>query len=752
MHIGRKKEMKAVFTVLCCISACIVVSLFLHFSDLTGTADIAEAKSSALQYMIDFAVLGLTGYLLFSYRRFKGIRRREEDMKMTVEQMNPYAVLVVDSGGTIIAGTSALTNILEYEIPEVTGRKADVLFPGKGSEADVQKILETAAQHGHCIAEVTGVSKSGEIVSVEMIAGTLKSSKDIVLLLRDVTGRKRDKEALLIMKKAVENMQIGVTITNTEGTIIFTNSADAVMHGYRIRDLLGRDVRMFGLPSSFNPMTIDELRRLKRFRRETVNVRSDGSTFPVQLMSDIVTNREGKVIGVITTCEDITERKTNEETIRQIAYYDTLTGLPNRTLFNDLLKQELAKSRRSKKSFAVLFLDLDRFKNINDTLGHTVGDQLLQTVAKRITHVVRESDSVSRLGGDEFIILVPDIEQAEDAAVVAQKITEKLSGVFVLNKQEIYITASIGVSLYPLHGDDTDTLIKNADMAMYYAKEQGKNRYQFYAPSIHENTLRKLSIESSLRKALQQNELLLHYQPQIDLQSGDLVGVEALLRWKNPEYGLIGPKQFVSIAEETGLILPIGEWLLRTACLQNRIWKEQGLPEIKMSVNLSMNQLKQKDFVRTVESVLDETGVAPDSLEFELTENLLMQDKDISEALMHDLRSLGVHFSIDDFGTGYSSLNYLKVLPLDKLKVAQTFVRTIAIDPSDRAICRAIIMMAHTLNIRVIAEGVENNDQLEILRMHKCDEAQGFLFCRPLPADELASFMKAHQEELLLQS
>ena len=382
------------------------------------------------------------------------------------------------------------------------------------------------------------------------------------------SGKKVTDLALHAMQQAVENMQIGVTITDKNGIILYSNPADAEMHGYQAGELIGKDVRIFASPERCKPMSEQELKDLKRFRRESSNVRKDGSVFPVQLMSDIVMNNEDEVVGVITTCEDITERKNNELVIQHIAYYDALTGLPNRSLFTDLLKKETARAKRHKQSFAVLFIDLDRFKVINDTLGHTTGDLLLHMVAHRLKNAVRESDTVSRLSGDEFIVLITDVADSLDVSAIAEKIVTTVSEVYVLNGTEIFITASIGISIYPTNCDDIETLMVHADTAMYQAKEQGGNSHQFYNSSVNANAARNLSIENSLRKAVERNELLLYYQPLVDLNTGRIVGAEALLRWHNQDQGLVSPKEIISLAEETGLIIPIGEWLFRTACAQ----------------------------------------------------------------------------------------------------------------------------------------------------------------------------------------
>ena len=559
--------------------------------------------------------------------------------------------------------------------------------------------------------------------------------------------RKKDEEALLSLQAAVSNMQIGVTVTNPEGKIIYTNQADAEMHGYSTEELIGMDARIFSPQTNWKPM-FQPVR--KRFKRESINIRKDGTTFPVYLMSDVVTNRQGEVIATITTCEDISDRKRNEETIRNLAFYDSLTGLPNRSLFIDRMLQELAKAKRQRQMMAVIFIDLDRFKVINDTLGHATGDLLLQAVAQQLKESIREGDTVSRLGGDEFLLLFPDITQVKDVSVIAEKIVHKFSEAFMVNDKELYISASLGISIFPDNSDSTETLIKHADTAMYYAKQQGRNNYQFYSPKIDAYTTKKLEIEANLRKAIANNELMLYYQPQVSLNSGQIIGAEALLRWQSIDHGFISPAEFIPIAEETGLIQPIGEWIFRTVCRQIKQWQDAGLQKIRISVNVSMNQFRQNNFIEILIGILKEMDIQPDCIELEITESAIMHDTGLTTTMLNELRSLGIKIAIDDFGTGYSSLSYLKYLPISRLKLDQSFVHSLGINPNDEAISRAIIAMAHSLNLQVVAEGVENADQLTLLKTYSCDEVQGFLFSKALAADDFIKFVDSYHNKSII--
>jgi len=559
--------------------------------------------------------------------------------------------------------------------------------------------------------------------------------------------RKKDEEALLSLRAAVSNMQIGVTVTNPDGKIIFTNQADAEMHGYSTAELIGMDARIFSPQTNWKPM-FQPMR--KRFKRESINIRKDGTTFPVYLMSDIVTNNRGEIIAKITTCEDISDRKRNEETIRNLAFYDSLTGLPNRSLFIDRMLQELAKAKRQRQMMAVIFIDLDRFKVINDTLGHATGDLLLQAVAKQLKESIREGDTVSRLGGDEFLLLFPDITQVKDVSVIAEKIVHKFSEAFMVNDKELYISASLGISIFPDNSDSAETLIKHADTAMYYAKQQGRNNYQFYSQKIDAYTTKKLEIEANLRKAIANNELMLYYQPQVSLTSGQIIGAEALLRWQSIAHGFISPAEFIPIAEETGLIQPIGEWIFRTVCRQIKLWQDAGLQKIRISVNVSMNQFRQNNFIEILIGILKEMDIQPDCIELEITESAIMHDTGLTTTMLNELRSLGIKIAIDDFGTGYSSLSYLKYLPISRLKLDQSFVHSLGINPNDEAISRAIIAMAHSLNLQVVAEGVENVDQLMLLKTYDCDEVQGFLFSKALAAADFIKFVDSYHNKSII--
>ncbi len=481
----------------------------------------------------------------------------------------------------------------------------------------------------------------------------------------------------------------------------------------------------------------------------------DGTERIVHEQAKVVFNGGGKPISMYGTVQDITERIKAENKIRRLAYYDSLTGLPNRQLSKEHLHRALRSADRNNTMVALIYLDLDRFKQINDTLGHTAGDEFLKNIAKRLTEIVRDSDVVakaqeqtrlafalSRLGGDEFTILLAGLTKVAYSVEVAKRIKDMLNLPFKVGGQEFFVTGSMGIAVYPNDGGDADTLLKNADTAMYKAKDSGKNTFKFYEPKMNSQALARLSMESELRHALKNDEMMLEYQPQMDAQTGRIVGIEALVRWNHPKKGKTPPHEFIPLAEETGLIVPIGEWVLEKACMQNKAWQLVGCPPVPIAVNVSGIQFRQRNLVDKINDILKETGLNPRFLELELTESTIMRNVDRATKMLKALKASGLSLAVDDFGTGYSSMAYLKLFPLDVLKIDRTFVRDILTDPSDAAIVKAVISLAKSLDLIVVAEGVETKEQLAILKEFRCDVMQGYLFSRPVSADEIVPFLE----------
>ncbi|HKU75957.1 MAG TPA: EAL domain-containing protein [Pyrinomonadaceae bacterium] len=547
------------------------------------------------------------------------------------------------------------------------------------------------------------------------------------------------------LRHLVAKNLVAVLFTDLAGNILEADESFLNLVGYTSKNL----------PRNIHDLTPPEHRRLddEAFEKlmafgacapfEKEFLKQDGTQIPILFGAAL---HEDEIVCFVV---DLSQNRQAQEKLNHLAYHDALTDLPNQVLFKDRLKQAIALSRRSDQMQAVLLLNLDRFKTINDSLGYTAGDRLLQSVAQRLSSCVRESDTVARFGGDEFAVLLTQIPRAQDAANVASAIKSALDQAFLFEDQEIFVSSSIGISLYPHDGRDTGGLLKNAGAALDRAKSLGGNVYQFYTAGGTTRALKQLVLESNLRPGLERAEFMVQYQPQVDIRGFHLVGMEALVRWQHPSLGLLYPKEFVPLAEESGLIIALGEWVLRTACAQNKAWQDAGLTPLTLSVNFSARQFQQQTFIADVAHILKETNLDPRWLELELTESSIMKDPESAIEKLHELKLMGIKVAVDDFGTGYSSLNYLKRFPIDTLKIDRTFVSDVCKDPHDTAIVRAIINLGHALDLTVIAEGVETKEQLQYLSALECDVVQGFLFSKALPA---AAFEELLVEQLRVTS
>ena len=564
----------------------------------------------------------------------------------------------------------------------------------------------------------------------------------------DTSEQRASAEREQLAQKVYTHTPAGIIFTDEVHRILSINPATTQMTGYETFELVGQTV--FGLielgeKQQQGPFEA-ELALRASWQGELDITKKNGDRFPAGTRVNRVDDpQSGLPAHYVWILADITERKQSEERMRHIAQHDALTGLPNRMALLMRLAQLLPEARRHGWKIAMMFLDLDRFKIINDTLGHQIGDELLREVACRLSAVVRETDFVSRLGGDEFIIILPGISSAADAAAVASKAIAALSTAIEANGHELHTSPSIGISLFPDDGPDGDTVLKNADTAMYHAKAAGRNNFQFFAAEMNQITSERLSIEHKLRHAITRNELALCFQPQFLAGDGSPTGVEALLRWHHPTDGMIPPDRFIPVAEETGMIVEIGDWVLATACREMKRWIDAGLKPVRIAVNVSARQLRRRDFCETVANVLTISGLPAELLELEITESSVMENPQEAVLILQRLGSMGVTLAIDDFGTGYSSLAYLKLFPIDHLKIDRSFVADIEFDLNDRAIAFGTIALAHTLGLKVIAEGVETEDQLELLRTNGCDEVQGYLMSKPLSGTAAFTFLHAKQ-------
>jgi diguanylate cyclase (GGDEF)-like protein/PAS domain S-box-containing protein len=574
--------------------------------------------------------------------------------------------------------------------------------------------------------------------SVENELNNLNASLESIVMER--IAELRDSEAY--MHAVLDNVNEGIIVISDDGLIISFNTSAENIFGYSDQEMINQNFNLLisaeNLSQSGQYHKYDEEHENQPFfgiTREVVGLRKDFSAFPLELKTSQL--RIQNRLLFITTARDISDRKDAEQRIRYMASHDALTGLPNRTLLQDRIEQTLVHNKRRNLQSAVLFIDLDKFKIINDTLGHDVGDSLLKEAAARLIAEVRSEDTVARQGGDEFIILLSTISQPHDAELISQKLLDSLTQPFIIKGRELHISASIGIAIYPDDGTEMEVLLKNSDIAMYHAKESGRNNYQYFSSKMNEQAAEKQALSSDLRHAVERNELFLVYQPVVDIPSGQMAGMEVLLRWQHPDFGLISPTKFIPLAEESGIILPIGDWVFRTACVQLKKWQDRGYEVPRLAINLSAKQFRQTSLAETIAIILKETGVDSHNIGIEITESMLVKNIDEVVDTLLKLSNMGLEISIDDFGTGYSSLSYLKRFPINKLKIDKSFVDDITTHPDDAAIVKAIIAMAHGLQMKVVTEGVETKEQLEFLRQHGCEQYQGFIYSKPLPAAEI---------------
>lgn len=577
-------------------------------------------------------------------------------------------------------------------------------------------------------------------VSCEEARIVVSGDDEVLVIVRDITERKQMEEALRSSeeryRRIIETTSEGVWIIDAENQTVFANQTMAQMLGYSIDEMLSMSLLAFVNEEWQSFIKPDE-----QGIRESFDLQlrcQDGSTLWALVSANPIFDRAGQYAGALGMFTDITQRKIAEEKIHYQAMYDLLTDLPNRTLFNEELSALIQVE--SQHLLAVLFLDLDRFKTINDTLGHAAGDRLLQAVAERLTHCLQDNGIIARWGGDEFTIILPEISNAEASATISQSILDALKPAFNLEGRQLHLSSSIGIALYPCDGEDAEILVKNADAALYRAKQKGRNNYQFYTAAMNAQASELLLLENELHHALSHQEFEVYYQPQVNTTTREITGMEALVRWQHPKFGLISPAKFIPLAEETGLIIPLDQWVLQTACAQNKAWQDAGLPPIRMSVNLSARQFQQPALLDIVAEILQKTGLAAEYLELEITETIAMQDVELSKQILDNLHQMGVHLSMDDFGTGYSSLGYLKQFPLNTLKIDKSFIEDIA-SVQTASIIKAIMTLGKGFNLRIIAEGVETQAQKDCLQSFKCDEIQGYFFSPPMPTQKATKFL-----------
>jgi diguanylate cyclase (GGDEF)-like protein/PAS domain S-box-containing protein len=696
------------------------------------------------------------------YSRLLLIEDNPADAKLVRE-----ALTVSRFGSFRIEWAKSLSDGLEWlSRGQVEAVLADLLLPDSKGIETLDKILLAAPR-----VPILVLSGSDD---ERMSSQTLKhgaqdylskghlGSYTLARAVRNMIERKAAEDALFTEKERAQvtlnSIGDAVLCTDSSGNVTYLNVVAERMTGWIWEEAYGRPLAdVFQIIDGATRQPAPNPMEKAVAQNQTVGltpncvlIRRDGHEAAIDDSAAPIHDRDGHGTGAVIVFHDVSVARSMSLQMTHSAEHDFLTDLPNRVLLNDRISQSIAFARRHAKRVAVLFLDLDGFKHINDSLGHRIGDQLLQSISKSLVNCVRGSDTISRQGGDEFVVLLSEVKHSEDAAITARRMLQAVAEAHSVDQHVLHVTASIGLSIYPEDGLDAETLIKNADTAMYQAKENGRQSYKFFTSAMNVRAVERQSIEQSLRCALDRQEFAVHYQPKINLSTGAIVGAEALMRWTHPIRGSVSPAQFIPVAEECGLILSIGNWVLREACRQARVWLDAGLPLGTMAVNISAMEFRHERFLDGVFAALRDSGLDPKSLELELTEGVLMKHAESTESILNTLRATGIQLAVDDFGTGYSSLSYLRKFPIDALKIDQSFVRQITTAPYDTSIVTAVISMGRSLKLRVIAEGVETQEELAFLKAHQCDEAQGYYFSRPVPASQFANLLKSGIGETVL--
>ncbi len=718
-------------------------------------------------------------------RSTESLREREQRLNGILNTVAD-AIITIDDKGLVQSFNPAAENMFGYKVREIIGENVKLLVP-ESHRSKHDKYLANYKKTGEAKIiglpnrEVMGQRKDGSLFPIELSVTEMRLGhlrlytgiiKDITVrknavealrkahdeleirveertseLTDEIAVRRKTEEKLRLAAEVIANLTEAVVIVDKRFRTTAINPAFSSITGYREVDVLGK------MPPFYKALKKDkelyermwsEIHAHGRWEGEFWQKKKNGKEIAIRLSVSVIIDDDGKDSQFAAVLTDITKRKQDEERIYYQANYDALTDLPNRALFHDRLHQGLATMGRLDRRLGLMFIDLDGFKLVNDTLGHDVGDLLLQETAARLSKCIRSGDTVARLGGDEFTVIMPSLVDARHAPLLGQRILDTLAKPYNLKGHESFISGSIGVTIFPDDATEASELIKNADSAMYRAKEMGKANYQFFTPDMNADVKERLVLKNGLSKALENGEFQLHYQPKLEIDTNRITGVEALMRWQSDKHGLISPVKFIPVLEETGMVVEVGEWALRTACEQHKTWLAEGLPPIRIAVNLSARQLREVSFVPMMVRVLKECGVKPEGLEIEITESMLMTDSAKAIVALGELHEMGLHVAMDDFGTGYSSLSYLKKFPIDTIKIDRSFVADIATDEDDAEIIKTIINMGRTLNRKVVAEGVETAEQMSILRQYMCDEIQGYFFCRPQPAEKLTSFLKIH--------
>ncbi|MGG3009809.1 EAL domain-containing protein [Brevibacillus parabrevis] len=682
----------------------------------------------------------------------KVVLRELADVKYALDQSTILAI--TDHRGIILRANEQFCRISKYSRSELIGQDHRLLNSGHHPKSFFKQMWKCIGSGQVWRGEICNRAKDGSLYWVDTTIVPFVDTKgkiyQYVSIRNDITARKHMEEEVRkseeLYRLIAENTSDIISIVNAEGDFLYLSPAHKAVFDHDVPDERfhnlfewivedDRDIMAFAIQHTYSTRKEYTVEcRIQTSRKETIWTESKINPIVDEL---------GNVSKLLFVTRDITDRKQSEELIHHLAYHDALTDLPNRRMYTQHLSREIMQAKRFQSNLAVLFLDLDRFKDVNDSFGHDVGDLLLVEAANRLKACLRPTDVVARLGGDEFTVLLSQLADREEAAALANQIMEALQRPFILQDHSFNMSCSIGIALYPQDGDNADDLLKRADTALYTVKSRGKNGYDFFDPTMEAKSLERILMENELRKAIEQEQFQIYYQPKIDIATDTLTGMEALVRWVHPELGVIPPNRFIPIAEETGMIIALGEWILRQACRQNKIWHDQGYL-LKVSVNLSARQIYQKDLVEMIKQILAETELAAEWLELEITESIFVKMEEAT-AVLQQIRDIGIHISIDDFGTGYSSFSYIKSLPVDTIKIDASFIRDIHHNQESQAIVKAIVTIAQSLNMNVIAEGIELNDQAAALQQNGCDHGQGYLFSRPLATDDFERYLRKDQ-------
>ncbi len=662
-------------------------------------------------------------------------------------------LIILNNEFSIIALNPCAQELTEYRVEEVKGLSYSSFFK---KEEDFHVIVSHLMKYEKWEGGVWKKKKNGKLfyawLNIQAIKEEATLGQNYLVIIHDLEKLRFTNNMVKLAIKVLENSSEGIMITDALGKIISVNPAFEIVTGYSSDEVIGMNpsILQSGIhDKNFYTAMWIEVAKIGFWKGEIWNKRKNGEIYPEWLTISSIQDELGKLINYVAVFADITDRKYAEEQLSYLAHFDSLTGVANRYSLNKRLEDLIHTSEKYRQQLAVLFLDLDRFKQINDTLGHNYGDLLLKNVSSRLQGIIKNKDTIARLGGDEFVIVLPNLKHPREAIHTAKLIIEALAKPFFLKNQEVYISTSIGISLYPLDGTDMDTLLHNADKAMYEAKASGRNQYELYYDEMNKNEAEQRITENYLRKALERNEFYLVYHPIMEVNSKNIVGVEALIRWEQADLGIVSPEEFIPIAEQSGLIIPISEWVIKKASEDLKTLQIKGYPKLRMNINISALHFNQDSFVKSIESIFENINVNPHYIEFELTESMIMPKAMEAVQKLVKLKQLGIKLSIDDFGTGYSSLSYLNRFPIDTLKIDQSFVRGIVAYKDDRSIVEAIVTMAQRLGLKVVAEGVENGKQFKFLKKENCDFIQGYYLTKPLMLNKLFEFLQDWEQELL---